>query len=97
MDVVQTVYVVMGSTGEYSDRREWAVAAYTDEKEVQRHVIEAEKRAGEIKVLSQSEGKWPHNYSNDFDKGFDMDYTGTSYYYTTVELFGDILEYKLTI
>lgn len=45
-----TVYVVMGSTGEYSDRNEWGVAVYSDENLAKEHVQRATKVANEIKV-----------------------------------------------
>lgn len=37
MDSEGTIYVVMGSTGEYSDRTEWPVCAYSDKSEAQTH------------------------------------------------------------
>jgi len=42
------IYVVRGTTGEYSDRNEWAVIAYRNEKEAQEFIKKAKKRAEEI-------------------------------------------------
>lgn len=42
------IYVVIGTTGEYSDHREWPVAAYFSEKLAQAHVIRATQRANEL-------------------------------------------------
>lgn len=45
---MHTVYVVMGTTGEYSDRDEWAVCAYTSEDSAKTHVERATARAREL-------------------------------------------------
>lgn len=42
------VCVVMGTSGEYSDRREWVVCAYTDEALAKAHVEAAAARSREI-------------------------------------------------
>lgn len=44
------VYVVFGSTGEYSDRSEWPVAVYPVKREAEAHVALADKRARELCV-----------------------------------------------
>lgn len=43
-----TLYIVVGTIGEYSDRREWMVAAYEDEELARRHVELASARGREI-------------------------------------------------
>jgi hypothetical protein len=43
--VARTIWVVMGSTGEYSDHRTWLVCAYEDKTRAERHADEAAKRA----------------------------------------------------
>ena len=94
---METIYVVHGRTGEYSDRTEWVVAAYTDEASARQHIEAATKRANELQVLAEKDGRGNIILDNDFDKGMGMDYTGTSYWYCEIELYGDVLEYKLTI
>jgi hypothetical protein len=42
---LSTIWVVMGSTGEYSDRREWLAVAYADEVAATRHADKATERA----------------------------------------------------
>lgn len=37
---MRTMYIVMGQTGEYSDRREWPVLAYATEQAAQDKVLE---------------------------------------------------------
>lgn len=36
-ELAQRVYLVMGSTGEYSDRTEWCVAVYTNREQAELH------------------------------------------------------------
>jgi hypothetical protein len=43
--VIEKVYVVMGSSGEYSAREEWSVVAYADEELAKAHVLAAERHA----------------------------------------------------
>ena len=81
----EKIYVVFGSTGEYSDRSEWMVKAFTSLEQAKELVVNAERRAKEIFVVRGS------SYSsvkglNEFDPNMGMDYTGTQYYYDTVEL-----------
>jgi hypothetical protein len=91
------IFVVFGTTGEYSDRTEWMVRAYADEAEAQRIVEEYTKqsKACEARTKLPKDDpqylnrytwlgpKWPHD-----DPTFSMDYTGTDYFYGEVELVG---------
>jgi hypothetical protein len=86
------VYVVCGSTGEYSDHAEWLVAAYTNEKDAQRHVLLAAQEADCIKEERGNRYTSPREGSNRFDANMRMDYTGTSYYYDTTELHEKFIE-----
>jgi len=81
------IYVVEGSTGEYSDHREWPVKAFKDEEKAQAFVraCDAEYR------LLKSTRKPKTNYFEDdrthsLDPNFVEDYTGTNYRYYSVEL-----------
>lgn len=90
------VFVVMGATGEYSDRYEWPVRAFLDEGKAQALVAAADEDARawlarsadhwqqymNFRELSETEKAelFPH------DPHFSMDYTGTSYYVMKVEL-----------
>ena len=82
------VYVVVGSSGEYSDRTEWGVVAFISEDAAKDHVEKATKRAKELEATRPTD--WTkqadHFKSNEFDPDMKTDYTGTSYYYITVEL-----------
>jgi hypothetical protein len=94
------IYVVSGSTGEYSNRTDWMVRAYADENEAKSVVEEYDRIAKEIEVRCQLDEddpqyinrygryednwKWPHP-----DPNFQMDYTGTGYGYGEIELIGE--------
>lgn len=72
------IYAVVGVTGEWSDRREWPVAAYTDELSAQAHVEAATRRANEIFVATGDYGP-RDGHANEHDPAMEMDYTGTQY------------------
>ena len=45
------VYIVFGTSGEYSDRTTWPIASYTDRNLAEEHVIKATEIADEIAFL----------------------------------------------
>ena len=45
---MKSIFVVMGQTGEYSDRMEWAVAAYQNKEDAAAHESAAKMRATEL-------------------------------------------------
>lgn len=72
----ETVYVVYGSCGSYSDYREWAVAAFTVEQRAKDWAEKCRQRAEEEIQRLTAEGKPLHewkdktlvcNYSNPYD------------------------------
>lgn len=84
----ESVYVVMGSTGEYSDRGEWPVVAYSVEDDAKAHVERAQARAREI--FQKWHGRAWHwskeEDPNEHDPDMCLDYTGTTYYVMPVPL-----------
>ena len=78
-------FIVMGTTGEYSDRYEWAVMAYLDESAAQEHVVNADRRAKEI-FATRNNYHSVKRGANEFDPEMSMDYTGTDYFIYTVPL-----------
>ena len=82
---MKNVFVVIGTTGEYSDRNEWAVMAYLDESAAQEHVVNADRRAKEI-FATRADRYSVERGANEFDPDMSMDYTGTSYFIYTVPL-----------
>lgn len=83
------IYILFGTTGEYSDREEWMVKAFTNE----RSAILLEKQLSEFARVefqnsqkADSEWDYRHNLTHKDDSGFRMDYTGTFYFINEVEL-----------
>lgn len=89
------VYVVMGETGEYSDRSEWPVVAYFDEPAAQAHVLRAETWLREQRIFNDDQSPILGDYDartalvgqNPHDPHMPApDYTGSRYYILTVEV-----------
>ena len=80
----ETVYVVFGETGEYSDRSDWPVKAYLSQQVAQELVVKATARANELFAYHYRDYKV--SGVNEFDQNMRMDYTGTKYYICEVEL-----------
>lgn len=81
------IFVVRGQTGEYSDRTEWPVKAFTDEDKAKEFVVQADAIARELYIQAEkSHSFWSFKGTHPLDSKFEMDYTGTSYYYEEVEL-----------
>jgi hypothetical protein len=83
--LVSHLWLVTGSTGEYSDRSEWVVAAFATEAKAQRYAELAQNEADRIDSLR------PNRYNsagmdNRFDRRMSMDYTGTRYRHEMVKL-----------
>lgn len=92
---MKKIYIVGGSTGEYSDRSEWVVCAYTNESDAQAHVTKATEYAkaweaflktDECIDMDWSDKEAAMKKANPVDPAFDCDYTGTRYTYWAVEL-----------
>lgn len=84
------IYIVEGHTGEYSDRCDWGVKAFTLEEDAKDFVVECTKAAGEIAVRCGGE-----YYGQVFDEAKKIspdqnyqsdNYGGTHYSYYEIEL-----------
>ena len=80
------VHMVFGRTGEYSDNITWPVIAYLDESRAQDHVLRATEKANEWEVLHKADRIRDFPGWNEYDPAMQVDYTGTDYYYESVEL-----------
>lgn len=87
------IYIVQGTTGEYSDRTDWIVCAFKDKKAADQRARKAMQRGKEIEkekeaLRSQGEEYWEfkEDGKNEFDAKFMMDYTGTEYHVEETEL-----------
>ena len=78
---MKTIYIVMGTTGEYSDRTEWPVIAFEDKKLAEDQVRYAKTTADIIYEKCLEYNKFPlKSLKNSYDPNMKMDYTGTSYF-----------------
>jgi len=71
------IYIVQGTSGEYSDRSDWLVCAYTSKKSAEEHAHKAMLRA--VEIHKSSPGFFSRSKENEFDPDMQMDYTGTEY------------------
>jgi hypothetical protein len=79
------LWVVVGSTGEYSDRVEWPVMAYCQKADAEAHRKAASEEAFRLgasndckKVICDA---WDDEaLKNRFDPNMQVQYTGTGYY-----------------
>lgn len=88
---MRKIYVVEGSTGEYSDHREWPVRAFVSENKAQDFVeaVSAEYRKLVNKYGGLSDLRWDMvkgKISNPLDPRMEVDYTGTNYSYFPIDL-----------
>lgn len=82
---IENIWIVEGSSGEYSDRRDWVVCAYRTEAEAKRHAELAEARSKELRRDSGSYWDIPAG-ANEWDPQELHDYTGTRYWHSLTEL-----------
>lgn len=80
------IYVVMGGTGEYSDREEWPVKAFIEKKDAEQLVVDATKVSKLIDMRDYDARRAITKDTNPFDPNMKMDYTGTYYYIIETEL-----------
>ncbi len=97
--MLREIFIIFGTTGEYSDRSEWTVASYTDEDIAKGHVdaVEAEALAKGLKYDNEKHcmAAERDNVKLDLDPSIGhVDYTGVSYYYEKVMLYEDIQDFQ---
>jgi hypothetical protein len=95
---MRKIWVVIGSTGEYSDRCEWLVRAFVDEKAAALYVSTLKTTYQQFQQNScghlrdDDESNTLEKYMLEFDPNFREDYTGTYYYIEESELNEDIIQ-----
>ena len=90
----RTIYIVSGSTGEYSDRCDWLVDAHTTEQAAKDRITQLDALMQETGVLAFPYADWKEKMDRidamkthlNGDPFFSCDYTGTSYSYAECEL-----------
>lgn len=83
---MKKIYVVGGTTGEYSNRTDWNVCAYRSKKKAETHVRNAMLRAKELETSKAGRYDSIQDGLNEFDPDMQMDYTGTEYFVSVVDL-----------
>lgn len=88
---MRKIYVVEGSTGEYSDHCEWPVRAFVSEKKAKEFVerVSAEYRKLVNKYGNAREARFKmmeKDIKNPLDPNMQIDYTGTNYNYFSIDL-----------
>ena len=79
------IYLVQGTTGEYSDRKDWTVCAYRSKEKAYDHASKAMRRAMKLHYMGWK--SYDNNGEvNEFDSKMQIDYTGTEYTTEEVEL-----------
>lgn len=81
------VYVVEGSTGEYSDQRSWLVAAFEDENAAKDFVNKCQHYAPTEQSLQGLTYEDRENITNPHDPHMSISYTGTWYNYHEIPLY----------
>lgn len=85
------IYIIQGSTGEYSDHKEWVVCALRDKQKAQEFIHQLVQEANTILSKFKNKNEWRR--SNDWhpevpsnDPQFAVDYTGFNYNLIETEL-----------
>ena len=78
------IYVVIGETGEYSDKMQWFVKAFKDSEEAEDFRTMCQMIADAYKNNFSYEDRFLLTLQSNNDPYFRMDYTGT--YYTVEEV-----------
>lgn len=84
------VWVVMGSTGEFSDRTEWPVIGFTSEIGAMECIAALDEKMQQMPQEWRKD-RWAHQskikaHMAALDPQFMMDYTGTKYFFYEVEI-----------
>lgn len=92
---MQTLYVVVGETGEYGDSREWFVAAYTDKERAEDHAKRATaamERSKPHTLLYMERARFKETFPYDNDCQIDQ-LTRTTYSVAEIPLVAHVDEY----
>lgn len=90
-----TVYIVHGSTGEYSDLSEWHVAAYRSQEQADEHArLLNERVAGAERLDWKAEGVFLEGVRRELDPLCSIDgLTGTTYTVAAMEVFDSVADF----
>ena len=92
------LFVVMGTTGEYSDRSEWPVAVVETKPQAEEFVAALTKQYQSLPGANQYHEHEARTAAMTLDPNFSEDYTGTTYFiYDVPFLPGRFLREKLEL
>ena len=81
-----TIWVVHGSTGEYSDRYEWSVKAFVDEESAKNYVLFLTRERQKLPTQDWDTRGEVERLMRAIDPCFSEDYTGTHWFVSSVPL-----------
>jgi len=81
------IFVVQGSTGEYSDRIEWIVAAFASEHEAYERADNAKAEADRLFEETKDSLLARLDAKNKYDEAMEIDYTGVIYGVIKIKLY----------
>lgn len=85
---MKDAWVIMGTTGEYSDRSEWSVAVVYSVKDAESYIAALSKQQQSI-PQEWRQNSWDYEAQIQermtLDPYYSEDYTGTSYYYAAAK------------
>lgn len=90
--MAEKIWMVGGTSGEYSDRTEWVVDAWRSEAEAKARVEELKRRYLELggdsmyRIEDWDERQKTYDKMRETDPAFQADYTGTEWYVCELEL-----------
>lgn len=92
---MKKIYVVGGTSGEYSDRTEWLVDAWETRQAAEARVVELKTLLQKLGITTyfdewSDEGKALIAKMRKEDPAFQYDYTGTDYYVSECDLKANI-------
>lgn len=80
MKLPAEIWVVFGSTGEYSDHSEWMVAAYTTKEAAEKHAEKCRQWYDDKGGVEMRQHYWKADAEkNPHDPNMSVDYTGTTW------------------
>ena len=81
------IFVVQGSTGEYSDRIEWIVAAFASEHEAYERADNAKAEADRLFEETKDDNPKRYGAKNKFDDQMIMDWNNVIYGVIKIKLY----------
>ncbi len=100
----KVIYLVEGSTGEYSDHTQWAVAAYLDREMAELHARLANEASAEKNYLDPEDNYKTTSYKlrqevmeqvkKSYDPNCDIIYNGVKYIVTEIPLVRHVDEFR---